>query len=160
MPGTGHAQGPSEAAVKAAFLVKFGAYVGWPPGAGPITLCTVGRDELGGMLDQAAVGQRVQGRPLQIRRMEAVTQASGCSIAFLTGSARQSVPAALAGLGSAPVLTVTDSRSSNVRGMIHFELAANRVRFHINDRAAAASGLSISSKLLSLAMSVRQRNGR
>lgn len=155
-----HAQGPSEGAVKAAFLVKFGAYIGWSAGAGPVTLCMVGRDVLGSALDDAASGQRIAGRPVQTRRMEAVTGASGCDIAFLTGSARQSVPAAVATLRGAPVLTVTDSRWSNARGMIHFQIAQNRVRFHIDDRAAGESGLAMSSKLLGLALSVRQRPGR
>lgn len=159
-PTLARAQGPSEGAVKAAFLVKFGAYVGWPAGTGPVTVCMVGRDVLGSALDEAASGQRIAGRPVQVRRMDAVSRASGCDIAYLAGSAGQSVPAALATLKGAPVLTVTDSRWSNARGMIHFQVARNRVRFHIDDRAAGESGLAMSSKLLSLALSVRQRPGR
>ncbi len=159
-PTPAHAQSASEAAVKAAFLAKFGAYIDWPAGAGPVTLCSVGRDVFGAALDQAIAGQQIGGRPLQLRRLDTIARGSGCDIAYLTGSARQSVPAALAVLGSAPVLTVTDGRWSNVRGMIHFQIASNRVRFHIDDRAAAANGLAISSKLLSLALSVRQRQGR
>ncbi|WP_327462396.1 YfiR family protein [Sphingomonas sp.] len=154
------AQGASEAAVKAAFLVKFGAYVSWPAGAGPVTICMVGRDVLGAALDRAASGQQINGRPLQLRRIETITRGSGCDIAYITGSARQTVPAALAALPAAPVLTVTDSRWSNARGMVHFQVAANRVRFHIDDQAAAAGGLTISSKLLGLALSVRERRGR
>lgn len=159
-PALARAQPPSEAAVKAAFLVKFGAYVGWPSGAGPITLCMVGRDVFGGALDRATGGERIDGRPVQTRRMELVTRASGCDIAYLAGSARQTVPAALATLKGAPVLTVTDSRWSNARGMIHFQVAQNRVRFHIDDHAAGEGGLTMSSKLLGLALSVRQRPGR
>ena len=159
-PTPTRAQGPSEAAVKAAFLAKFGAYIDWPGGSGPVTLCAVGRDVLGPGLEQAVAGQQIGGRPLQVRRLDTIARGSGCDIAYLTGSARQSVPAALAALGSAPVLTVTDGRWSNARGMIHFQVASNRVRFHIDDRAAAANGLVISSKLLSLALSVRQRPGR
>jgi hypothetical protein len=41
--------------------------------------------------------------------------------------------------------------------MIHFQIASNRVRFHVDDRAAAAAGLGISSKLMALALSVRTR---
>jgi hypothetical protein len=41
--------------------------------------------------------------------------------------------------------------------MIHFQVAQSRVRFHIDDRAAAESKLDISSKLLALALSVRGR---
>lgn len=153
------AQAASEVGVKTAFLVKFGAYVSWPSGAGPITLCLVGRDVFGSALDQAAAGEQIDGRQVQVRRMDTVTPASGCDIAYLSGSRRQSVPAALAALRSAPVLTVTDSRWSNARGMIHFQISSNRVRFHIDDRAAADSRLGISSKLLGLALTVRQRPG-
>lgn len=159
-PAAARAQGASEAAVKAAFLAKFGAYVTWPGGAGPITLCTVGRDVFGGALDQVAAGQQINGRPVVVRHIETVDRGSGCAIAYLAGSARQPVPAALAALRSTPVLTVTDSRWSNARGMIHFQVAQNRVRFHIDDQQAADGGLGVSSKLLALALSVRQRTAR
>ena len=159
-PAAASAQTSSEAAVKAAFLIKFGAYVGWPPSAGPVKLCLVGRDVFGSMIDQAASGERIDGRPVQVQRTDSITRASGCAIAYLTGSARQGVPAALASLRGAPVLTVTDAQWSNVRGMIHFQVSANRVRFHIDERSAAEGGMTISSKLLGLALSVRQRTGR
>jgi predicted RNA binding protein with dsRBD fold (UPF0201 family) len=125
-----------------------------------VTLCVIGRDVFGSVLDQAAAGEQIDGRRVQVRRMDAATPASGCNVAYLTGSARQSVPAALTVLRSAPVLTVTDNRWSSARGMVHFQIAANRVRFHIDDQAAAQSRLEISSKLLGLALSVRQRSGR
>lgn len=156
-PGMARAQ-PSEAAVKAAFLVKFAAYVEWPSANGPITVCAVGRDVLGSALDQAATGQQIDGRPVTVRRIESIDNASGCDIAYLAGSSHQSIPDALAALHSLPVLTVTDSRWSNARGMIHFQVVQRRVRFYIDDRAAAESKLGISSKLLALALSVRARS--
>ncbi len=156
-PGTARAQSAGEMAIKAAFLVKFGAYVDWPRGSGPVAICVVGRDPLGSALTGAAAGQLLDGRPIVVRRLESVSRDSGCAIAYLTGSTRQSVSAGLAALRSAPVLTVTDSRWNSARGMIHFQIASNRVRFHIDDRAAAAGGLGISSKLMALGLSVRAR---
>lgn len=156
-PATAHAQGAGEAVIKAAFLVKFGAYVSWPAASGPVTICAVGRDALRDALSQAAAGQQIDGRAVTVRRLDQVAAGSGCDIAYIAGSPRQSVQAALAALRRAPVLTVTDSRWNTARGMIHFQIASNRVRFHIDDRAAAASGLGISSKLLGLALSVRMR---
>lgn len=157
-PWVAHAQGASETAVKAAYLAKFGAYVNWPAPSGPIVICAVGRDVFGNALDQAVAGQQIDGRPLVVRKLDSVDADSGCTIAYLAGSAHQSVPAALAALRSTPVLTVTDSRWSSARGMIHFQVAQDRVRFHIDDRAAAESRLDISSKLLALALSVRARD--
>lgn len=159
-PALARAQGASETAIEAAYLAKFGAYVTWPGSGGPIVICAVGRDVLGDALDHATAGQQIDGRGLVVRKLDSVDRNSGCTIAYIAGSPRQSVPAALAALRSAPVLTVTDSRWSSARGMIHFQIANDRVRFHIDDKAAAESGLGISSKLLALALSVRQRSGR
>ena len=158
-PAMARAQ-PSDAVVKAAFLVKFGAYVSWPGASGPITVCAVGRDVFGGALAQAAQGQQIDGRAVTVRKLDSIDARSGCDIAYLAGSPQQSVAAALAALRSAPVLTVTDSQWSNVRGMIHFQIVQKRVRFHIDDRAAAQSGLAISSKLLALALTVNERAAR
>ena len=145
--------------MKATFLVKFGAYVTWPAASGPITICVVGRDVFGDALDKAASGQQIDDRPIELRRLDTVDGDSGCDIAYLAGSRDQPIPAALEALRSAPVLTVTDSRWSNARGMVHFQISANRVRFHIDDREAAQSSLGISSNLLKIALSVRPRNG-
>lgn len=153
-----HAQGASEVAVKAAFLVKFGAYVDWPGAtAGPIALCIVGRDPLGLAMDRAATGQQVNGRSIVIRRLTRIEHDSDCTIAFVAGSPAQDVPAALATIAGLPILSVTDSRFGPARGIVHFQVAQNRVRFHIDDRQAANSGLTISSKLLAIALTVRSR---
>ena len=56
-----------------------------------------------------------------------------------------------------PVLTVTDEAISATRGIIHFEIAENRVRFHIDEAQASREGLSLNSRLLGLALTVRRR---
>jgi tRNA threonylcarbamoyladenosine modification (KEOPS) complex Pcc1 subunit len=150
--------------VKAAFLYKFAPFVEWPPrafgtGAAPLTLCVVGFDPFGATLDKAIDGQRVGARPLVARRMETIGAGSGCHIAYLGGSKAQSVSDGLAALQGAPVLTVTDQSMGSARGAVHFVIKDNRVRFHIDDADAAAHGVSISSKLLRLALSVRLRKG-
>jgi hypothetical protein len=56
------------------------------------------------------------------------------------------------------VLTITDSaRNARAKGIVHFVLRDNRVRFEIDEQAAAENGLVISSKVLGLAISVRPR---
>lgn len=157
-PAIAHAQ-VSETAVKGAFLVKFGAYVTWPGEREAITLCVVGRDPFGDALNRSVAGQQIDGRPIVLRRIDTVDRNSGCAIAYLAGSSKQPVATALAALRGSPVLTVTDARWSNTRGMVHFQIASNRVRFHADAQAAAQSGLEISSKLLALALSVRHRRG-
>jgi len=57
-----------------------------------------------------------------------------------------------------PILTITDDQFGAGRGIVHFVLKAGRVRFHIDDALAARSNLGISARLLSLAVSVKQRS--
>lgn len=146
--------------VKAAFLYQFGSFVEWPAGAfpdarSPVQLCVVGRDPFGGTLDRLAQGQTVNRRPLAIRRLDAVSPGSGCHIAYLGGSPAQSASAAARILAGAPVLTVAEG-SDDARAAIQFVLRAKRVRFRADQRVASTAGLSISSKLLSLAVEVER----
>ncbi|WP_374468747.1 YfiR family protein [Phenylobacterium sp.] len=143
---------PLEYAVKAAFLTKFAAFVTWPPGAsgGPVRVCVVGEDPFGAALESAAPGQ------VSVRRMPVVDRSSGCQVLYASGSARQTVPQALAAVRGAPVLTVTDAARGGARGMIHFVIFQDRVRFHVDATQASQSGLAISSKLMALGLSVKR----
>lgn len=148
--------------VKANYLVKFAAFVGWPVeafanGSGSMNVCVLGEDPFGPDLDRAAAAEVVDGRRLVVRRLNRVDARSGCHLVYLGKSREQSVAEALGALAGAPVLTVTDEARGGDRGVIHFAISANRVRFHIDDQAAARAHLTISSRLLSLALSVRPR---
>jgi hypothetical protein len=152
-----------EYAVKATFVPKFAPFVQWPPEAlgppeAPFVICTQGQDPVAAIIDRAASGQGAWGRRIIVRRLAAVGPQSGCHIAYIAGSPNQSIDQALAALRGAPVLTVTDNGAAKGgRGVIDFVLVAGRVGFDIDERAAAGCGLSISSKLLSLARSVNRR---
>ena len=59
------------------------------------------------------------------------------------------------------VLTISDESSNPSKaGIINFVVQDDRVRFEIDNEAAAQNGLVISSKLLSLAINVKQRASR
>jgi hypothetical protein len=144
--------------IKAAFLYKFGSFVEWPAeafpsGASPVNVCVVGRDPFGPVLDRTVRGQTVGSRPVAVRRLSVVSPNSGCHIAYLGGSPEQSVTEAAKTLAQAPVLTVTDGPHSDA-GAVQFLVQSNRVRFKIDLRAVARGGISISSKLLNLAVEV------
>lgn len=151
-----------EYAVKAAYLQKFAPFVAWPPSAfaspsSPFAVCVLGRDPFGANLDQAVTGQSIFGHPMVVRRLNHVDGASGCHILYLGASRGQSAPDALRAVRGAPTLTVADGDSAGA--IIQFVLKGSRVRFDIDVGAAAANRLTISSKLLSLATSVRPDSG-
>ena len=154
------AQDSLEMAVKASYLAKFPPFVDWPPSAAPsanFSICIVGRDPFGPLIDRAVAGQSVAGQALTVERLKTVAAQSSCRIAFIGGSRLQPVKDALRALRGAPVLTVTDA--ADTPGIIDFAVAQGRVRFRVDDRAAADDGLTISSKLLGLALSVIPRPG-
>ena len=149
--------------VKATYLYKFAPFVEWPAGTfasptSPIVLCVVGADPFGEMLDRAVAGERVGERPIVVHRLRVADRNSGCHIMYISGSPAQSIEAALHTVEGAPVLTITDARHpSSGTGIVHFVIRERRVRFQIDDVAAAQSGIKISSKLLNLAISVKPR---
>lgn len=155
-----HAQ-PSQlaTAVKATYLYKLVPFVEWPAvdAARPLTICIVGPDPFGPVLDRAVTGQAYDGRPFTITRLEALEAPAACDVAYAGGSARQ-VAATLRAAEGHPILTVTDG--SPTAGMVDFTLHQGKVRFRIDQAAAEANGLTVSSKLLSLALSVNSTKVR
>lgn len=148
---------PLEYAVKAAYLYKFGLFVQWPPLAfatptSPVNLCVLGEDPFGATLDSTVSGQHISGHPVRVLRLKTVTRESGCHILYTAGEAGP----ALEALKGSSVLTVTDGPRP-APGIINFVIKDNRVRFNIDDEAAAYNRLAISSKLLGLALNVKPR---
>ena len=157
---SGSAGQPStEYRIKAAFLYNFTSFVTWPgdtADASGFTLCVLGEDPFGKLLDKLS-GKQVNGPPLVIRRLKNLTRLDQCKLVFISTASGNQVGDALGLLQELPVLTVSDVRGfANLGGMIEFRIIANRVRFDINVNAAESAGLIISSKLLSLATRFRQ----
>ncbi len=156
LPVTATAGPTLEAAVKATYLYKFAPFVTWPAPADntqPFTICIVGEDPFGAQLDRAIAGQSYNDRPFQIARVDTVGPQSTCNIAYLGGSPAQSITDAMQAVHGVAILTVTDE--GNPPGMIAFAMQDGHVRFRVDQDAAQGGGLTISSKLLSLAISVK-----
>jgi hypothetical protein len=155
--GSSRAAEPSiEYAVKASYLYKFAPFVQWPATAfatpsAPLTICIVGQDPFGHMLEDAVRGQRVNGHPFEVRRVDTVRAGMLCHILYAGAAATE----ALQAVANAPVLTVTDGgQAGSSGGIIQFVTVQGHVRFAINQAAAAGNGIEISSKLLGLAVKV------
>jgi hypothetical protein len=157
--GAQEAGAPSEYQVKAAFLYNFAKFVEWPPQAfpatnTPITIGMLGRNPFDGELERAVRNKVVNGRPLVMQKLASTTDPllKHCQIVFIQPMEKNRLVEFLAALKDAPVLTVSESEGfTRYGGMINFVMEERKVRFEINDAAAARAGLKISSKLLSLA---------
>ena len=158
------AQDSLEYALKASFLFKFGSFVSWPNEAfdsptSPLVLCIAGRDNFGDIIDRAVAGQLIGRRPIEVRRIPTAEQNSACHIMYIAGSPTQSVAEGLAAMRHTHTLTFTNSEpDATAKGIVHFVIKDNRLRFEIDDSLAAENGLILSSKVLSLAVSVKPRS--
>lgn len=149
------ADGPTEYELKAVFLYNFTKYVTWPPGAldpdSPLTLCVLGNDPFGRVLDDTIRGETVQDHALATRRLARVEESGGCHLLFVSRSANGELPRVLDYVARAPVLTVGEVETFTGRGgMIALRNEDNRIRLEFNVEAAERAGLRLSSQLLKL----------
>jgi len=152
---------PGEYQVKAAYLYNFGRFVVWPsPVKGePFTVCVLGHDPFGVVLDATLSGETINGLKVVAKRIMALQESGSCQILFISASdlSQPRLKEILAELDQRSVLTVSDSPEFAQRGgMVQFVLDGNRVRFEVNLAAAERARLSLSSQLLRLATSVRR----
>ena len=143
--------------LKAVFLFNFAQFVEWPadtfPEARtPFVIGILGTDPFKGALQTVVRNETVRDRPVVMRRYDRVEQVSRCHILFIGASEARRLPQILTALRGRPVLTVSELDDfARQGGMIRFVTESGRVRLRINNDAARAAGLMISTKLLRVA---------
>jgi hypothetical protein len=153
--------------VKAVFLFNFTQFVEWPRTAftgpdAPFVIGVLGADPFGRHLDDVVQGERVDGHPIVVRRLDRIDDAAGVHILYVDRSAGiQLAPGAVGRLDAQSTLTVSDAETQAARDVvIRFLNANNRIRLRINVTSAQSAGLVLSSKLLRPAEIVGRENGR
>jgi hypothetical protein len=150
----------SEYRVKSAFLYNFSRFVTWPEatlqGRTEFSLCVIGTDPFGAQLDKLT-GKSVHNHTLVVKRLNSHTMVDDCQLVYIGEDTR--LTDILLIVRELPVLTVSDAEDFIEQGgIIQFKLVQSKVRFRINMDAASSAGLRVSSKLLSLAISVTGRH--
>src|SRR5215469_14879939 len=151
---------PGEYQIKAAFIYNFARFVDWPTQAfadasSPMIIGVFGKNRFGAYLAQTINGKIIGEHPLQFRQCASLAEASKCQVLFISDSEKSHLSKIISGLGGASILTVSETDNFIAAGgMINLRIVEDKVRFDINNSAAKSAGLTISSKLLSLAISV------
>jgi len=142
-----------------AYIYKFAQFTTWPSDkedAG-FTVCVLGQDPFGSNLDP------IKSRMINDERInlqyfkDAQADMSSCNVLYVASSEVSKVKDILATLKGTSVLTMSDIPGfSNSGGMVEFKQEGGKVGVWIALSAVRVRGLSISSKLLSLAnMNIR-----
>ena len=141
--------------VKAVFLYNFTQFAEWPEytfqsPASPLVIGVVGNDPFGLYLDETVAGETYKGRGIVIKRYRSLKEASGAHLLYISANAISKQ--ALKQMPEKNILTVGDDQDLIENGgMIRLYKRNNRIRLQINLDAVKRSGVTISSKLLSLA---------
>jgi hypothetical protein len=152
----------SEYQVKAIYLYNFGRFVQWPPNATALksdsfSICVLGQDPFGPSLDSTLAGEKLDGKPLAMKRISTARDAGECRILFISSTEESHLKEILLSLDESSILTVSDMPSFSRRGgMIQFVLEGDKVRFEINLTKAETAKLTLSSELLKVATTVRR----
>lgn len=161
MPAIAQTSRPTQYDVEAAYLLQFPKFAQWPGPVSPtrktFPICVIGQNPFGHVLQDDARGEQVHGLPVEARGIASAREADGCRIAYLGSSEADEVTRDLESLRGAPVLTVSDTPDFTSRGgIIQFVLIDSKVRFRINLSNAERAGITLSSQLLKVAVSVER----
>jgi hypothetical protein len=143
--------------LKAAFLLNFAKYVEWPASATRTSFVVgvVGADPFGGALEKIE-GKPVRGLTVAVKKFKTVAAVADCDLLFVPIGESTKLSEILAGVRGKNVLLVGESSGfATGGGGVNFVVEDKKLRFEINQDAAADAGLKISSQLLKLARVVK-----
>lgn len=145
---------PLETNVKAAMIYNFTHFISWErESREPITICVLGEPAMVTAIQEVASRKDRDRRQVLAQSIVENQSVAGCNVIFVPGGQEDGAPQVLRAVRGLPVLTVGDSkRFVEQGGTMGFFLERDRVRFAINMDTVRRSGLSVSSKLLSLAV--------
>jgi YfiR/HmsC-like len=151
---------PLEYQVKAAFLLNFTKFVEWPATAfadehSPLAICILGEDPFGNTLTEMVKGEGVNGHEIVVQRIRRAPAPKACQVLFI-GRAEREAARILSALGTGVLSVGEGEKFLQDGGIVAFVVEDRRVRFDIDQSAAAKAMLTISSRLMNVARSVQK----
>jgi len=147
-----------ESKVNARYLVLFCRYVEWPPNLETVdkekafNVCVLGHDPFGNDLDSAFEGIIIDGKPVQLRRVESTQDALKCAVVFMSREETQVHSRWLQELQDKTILVVSDAEATLQAGasvvLVRERIEGKeKVRFDVNLNALRRAGLKISARM-------------
>jgi hypothetical protein len=153
---------PTEAQVKAAYILNFGQFVSWPNDRletqDSFKICLLGKDPFGPMMESTVSGEQIEGKRITIERLSKMPGNSQCNVLFISPGEEGHLDTILAIARASKILTVSDMpRFAERGGIIGLVSQKDKVRFEVNRLAAEQSHLALSSELLKVAIKVLEK---
>ncbi|MEE9423923.1 MAG: YfiR family protein [Methylococcales bacterium] len=154
-----------ETTIKAIYSFNFGKFTRWPKSKlsennTSLGFCIFGKNPFDLSAIDAIEGKQVKGKTLHVELFEngllSDDALPDCHILFVSQSEKLRLQNILNKLRYQPILTVSDIEGfSGNGGMITLIKTGDQIHFEINSDAVYRAGLSISSKLIELAKTIK-----
>jgi len=147
----------TEDQVRSAFLYQVAQFVNWPADSLPaegraLRFCVLGHDTLADTLTVVVRGKSIDGREIEVSKIDRVNQLADCHAAFIGYLKQKQLTQLFAHWKYPPVLLVGEGVSFlEAGGMVALEIESGRVSFAVNLAVTRQAGLSMRSQLLRLA---------
>jgi len=158
---TALAQNPADALEyqkKAEFISSFTRFVDWPARKfaqpdSPFVIGVYGTDSITTLLQEAIQDRQIKGRPAIIKHLLNKEELRACHVLFISRSERDRLGPILGEVRRENVLTVGECDNFLGKGgVINFVTVGGQVHFQISTDAANREKLTVSSKLLQIAV--------
>ncbi|MEI9896059.1 MAG: YfiR family protein [Chthoniobacter sp.] len=147
---------------KAEFINSFTRFVDWPARKflqpdSPFVIGVYGTDNISALLQESIQDRQIKGRPAVIKHLLNKEELRACHVLFISRSERDRLGPILGEVRRENVLTVGECDGFLGKGgIINFVNVGGQVRFQISTDAAVREKLTVSSKLLQLAVPLTQ----
>jgi len=160
------AEGSRAKGVKANILRSLPRYFTWPKTSfadakAPLVIGVIGEDPFGATLDRLIAGLKVRNRRLGLKRFPADDslpsreELSAVHMLYVSESEKGRLPEILELVDGSPVVTVSDvEKFAEAGGILELALIRANIKPRLNQSAAHAAGLQVSSKLSRMAIPV------
>jgi hypothetical protein len=154
------AEGPEnrEYALKAGFIYNFTKFITWPDEVNRtmrkkgLTLCVLGQDPFGPILETLSKKLKDRDVTLHIKRPASSQYLSQCNIVFISASENGRLKNILSRYTGSPILFIGDTKEYGRQGVgINFYIDSNKIRFEINANSLKKRNIRIGSELLDIA---------
>ena len=150
-------QSVNEYQIKAAYIFNFINFVTWPSDSfskanSPFVIGILGDNPFDSSLKEIISEEFVNEHPIIIQQYDNLEDIRTCHILFVNQTETKKLKTAdITSLRKRSILTVSDAANFNLKGgIVKFFNKNNKIYLQINNEAAKAADLVISSKLLNL----------
>jgi hypothetical protein len=148
--------------IKAAMVYKFLGYCSWPNNRfnelhTPYKIWVIGSDPIQNELKVIAAQRKVDGRPIEIFSAKTLDQIGDAHLVFVSHTMEPLLPSLSVHAKKNSFLIVTENDQGLIDGStINLRLVDKRIGFDISLINAQDAGISLSSRLLAIAVTVQE----